>query len=100
MLTLPLKSQCRTKYFSAGPAQFPYLANTRLHQRIRELHWIKELCTIAHCDCNEQIKDVGTLSSPSHRSTNVFGIFDKQSCQKDAMDTATMTKKLLSRVQE
>ena len=48
--------------------------NTRLHWRLQELHWIKELGTIAPYGCNQQIKGVGTLSSPSCRSTNLLGI--------------------------
>ena len=42
---------------------------------LRELHWIKELGTASTSDCNDQIKGVGTLSSPSCRNTNVLGIF-------------------------
>ena len=52
--------------------------NIRLHRRIRELHWIKELGTAAPYGCNDQIKGVGTLSSPSCKHTNVLGIFNKQ----------------------
>ena len=52
--------------------------NIRLHQRLRELHWIKELGTAAPYGCNDQIKGVGTLSSPSCKHTNVLGIFNKQ----------------------
>ena len=52
--------------------------NTRLHRRLRELHWIKELGTAAPYGCNDQIKGVGTLSSPSCKLTNVLGIFNKQ----------------------
>ena len=37
--------------------------NIRLHQRLRELHCIKELGTAAPYGCNDQIKGVGTLSS-------------------------------------
>ena len=52
--------------------------NTRLHRKLRELHWDKELGTAAPCGCNDQIKGVGTLSSPSCKHTNVLGIFNKQ----------------------
>ena len=52
--------------------------NIQLHQRLRELHWIKELGTAAPYGCNDQIKGVGTLSSPSCKHTNVLGIFNKQ----------------------
>ena len=52
--------------------------NIRLHRRLRELHWIKELGTAAPYGCNDQIKGVGTLSSPSCKHTNVLGIFNKQ----------------------
>ena len=48
--------------------------NIRLHRRLRELHWIKELGTAAPYGCNDQIKGVGTLSSPSCKHTNVLGI--------------------------
>ena len=56
--------------------------NIRLHRRLRELHWIKELGTAAPYGCNDQIKGVGTLSSPSCKHTNVLGIFNKQQRQK------------------
>ena len=56
--------------------------NIRLHRRIRELHWIKELGTAAPYGCNDQIKGVGTLSSPSCKHTNVLGIFNKQQRRK------------------
>ena len=56
--------------------------NTLLHQRLRELHWIKELGTAAPYCCNDQIKRVDTLSSPSCKRTNVLGIFNKQQQQK------------------
>ena len=36
--------------------------NIRLHRRLQELHWIKELGTAAPYGCNDQIKGVGTLS--------------------------------------
>ena len=56
--------------------------NIRLHRRLRELHWIKELGTAAPYGCNDQIKGVGTLSSPSCKHTNVLGIFNKQQRRK------------------
>ena len=52
--------------------------NNRLHRRLRVLHWIKELGTAAQYGCNDEIKGVGTLSSPSCKHTNVLGIFNKQ----------------------
>ena len=52
--------------------------NTRLHRRLRVLHWIEELGTAAQYGCNDEIKGVGTLSSPSCKHTNVLGIFNKQ----------------------
>ena len=63
-------------HFSGSPV------NTRLHQRLREWHWIKELGTAAPYGCNDQIKGAGTLSRPSCRSTNVLGIFIKQQRRK------------------
>ena len=54
------------------------LVNTRLHQRLRELHWVKELGTAAPYGCTDQIKGVDTLGSPSCKHTNVLGIFNKQ----------------------
>ena len=48
--------------------------NTRLHRRLRELHLIKELGTAAPYCFNDQIKGVGTLSSPSSKRNNVLGI--------------------------
>ena len=56
--------------------------NIRLHRRLRELHWIKELGTAAPYGCNDQIKGAGTLSSPSCKHTNVLGIFNKQQRRK------------------
>ena len=56
--------------------------NIRLHRRLRELHWIKELGTAAPYGCNDQIKGVGTLSSPSCKHTNVLGIFNKHQRRK------------------
>ena len=56
--------------------------NIRLHRRLRELHWIKKLGTAAPYGCNDQIKGVGTLCSPSCKHTNVLGIFNKQHRRK------------------
>ena len=39
---------------------------------------IKELSTAAPYDCNDQIKGVGTLSSPSRKHNNVLSILNKQ----------------------
>ena len=59
--------------------------NTRLHWRLPELHWIKDLGTAAPYGCNDQVKGDGTQSSPSCRSTNVLGIFNKQQRQKRSL---------------
>ena len=56
--------------------------NTRIHRRLQELHWIKELGTAAPYGYNEQIKGVSTLRSPSCKHTNVLGIFNKQQRRK------------------
>ena len=66
----------KIQHFSANPV------NIRLHRRLRELHWIKELGTAAPYGCNDQIKGVGALSSPSCKNTNVLGIFNKQQRRK------------------
>ena len=72
------------------------LVNIRLHQRLRELHWIKELSTVAPYDCNDQIKGVGTLSSPLCKNTNVLGIFNKQQRRKRSHGHRHYNKKLHS----
>ena len=72
------------------------LVNTRLHRRLQELHWIKELGTAAPYDCNDQIKGVDTLSSPSCKHTNVLGIFNKQQRRKRSYGHRHYNKKLLS----
>ena len=56
--------------------------NIRLHRRLRELQWIKELGTATPYGYNDEIKGVGTLSSPSCKHTNVLGIFNKQQRRK------------------
>ena len=56
--------------------------NTVNTRRLRELHWIKELGTAAPYGCNDQIKGVGTLSSPSCKHTNVLSILNKQQKRK------------------
>ena len=56
--------------------------NIRLHRRLRELYWIKEFGTAVSYGCNDQIKGVATLSSPSCKDTNVLGIFNKQQRRK------------------
>ena len=56
--------------------------NIRLHRRLRELYWNKELGTVAPYGCNDQTKGVGTPSSPSCKDTNVLGIFNKEQRQK------------------
>ena len=71
--------------------------NTRLNQRLRELHWIKELDTAALYGCDDQIKGVGiTLSSPSCQRTNVLGIFNKQQRRKRNLGHRHYNKKFLS----
>ena len=74
-------------------------ANTRLHRRLQELHWIKELGTATLYGCNDQIKGVGTLSSPSCKHTNVLGIFNKQQRRKRSHGHRHYNKKLLSQIQ-
>ena len=66
----------KTFHFSENPV------NIRLHQRLRELHLIKELCTAAPYGCNDQVKGVSILSSPSCEHTDVLGIFNKQQRRK------------------
>ena len=70
--------------------------NTRLHRRLRDLHWMKELDTAALYGCNDQIKGVGTLSSSSCKGTNVLGIFNKQQRRKRSHRHLHYNKKLLS----
>ena len=67
--------------------------NIRLHQRIRELHWIKELGTAAPHGCNDQIKGIGTLSSPSCKHTNVLGILTNNNDEREAMDIGNYNKR-------
>ena len=66
----------KIQHFSENPL------NTRLHRRLRELHWIRELGNADPYGCNEQMKGVGTLSSPSCKLNNVLGIFNKQQRRK------------------
>ena len=54
----------------------------KLHRRDRELFWIKELGNVAPYGCNNQVKGVGILTSPSCRKTNVFGLFNKKERRK------------------
>ena len=70
--------------------------NIRLHRRLRELYWTKELGTAAPYGCNDQIKGAGTQSSPSCKDTNVLGIFSKQQQQKRSHGHRHYNKKLLS----
>ena len=70
--------------------------NIRLHQRLRELHWIKELGTAAPYGCNEQIRRVGTLCSLSSKHTNVLGSFNKQQRRKRSNGYRHHNQKLLS----
>ena len=70
--------------------------NIRLHRRLRELHWIKELGTTAPYGCNDQIKGVGTLSSPLCKHTNVLDILTNNNNKREAMDIGITTKKLHS----
>ena len=64
--------------------------NTRLHGRLREVHWSKELGTVAPYGCNDQIKGVGTLSSPSCKR------FQQTTMTKENMDIGITRNKLLS----
>ena len=68
------------------------LVNIRLHQRLRELHWIKELGTAAPYGCNDQIKGAGTLSSPLCKHTNVLGIL-KKTMTKEKLWTSALQQK-------
>ena len=77
-------------YFSESPVI------TRLHWRLGELHRIKELGIAVPYDCNDQIKGVGTLGSPSCRSTNFLGILTNSSSERGAMEIGITTKELLS----
>ena len=70
--------------------------NIRLHRRLRELHWIKELGTAAPYGCNDQIKGVGTLSSPSCKHTMSWAFLTNNNDEREAMDIGITTKKLLS----
>ena len=47
-------------------------------RRTRELFWIKELGTAKPYGFNDQIKEVGTLSSISCKKTNIYSLFNKQ----------------------
>ena len=69
--------------------------NTRLHRRLRELHWIKELGPAAPYGCYDQIKGVGTLSSPSCKHTSVLGIFNEQQRRKRSHGHRHYNKKTL-----
>ena len=72
--------------------------NTRLHQRLREFHWTKELGTAAPYGCNDQIKGVGTRSSPSCKHTNVGAFLTNSNNEREAMDISITTKKLDSSI--
>ena len=67
-LVVDVKVQILKKVYHSSENQ----VNTRLHRRVRELHWIKELGTAAQYGCNDQIKGVGTLSSPSCKRLERF----------------------------
>ena len=45
-------------------------------RRQRELHWIRQLGTAMPYGCNDNIKDIGNLSSPRCSDVNVMGLFD------------------------
>ena len=45
-------------------------------RRQRELYWIQQLCTAMPYGCNDNIKDIGNLSSPNCSEVNVMGIFN------------------------
>ena len=71
--------------------------NIQLHQRLQELHWIEELGTAAPYCCNDHIKGVGTLRSPSCKHTDLLGIFKQTITVKGKPWTSALQqKKLLS----
>ena len=47
-------------------------------RRIREVFWIKELGTAKPYGFNDQIKEVGTLSTISCKKTNIYSLLNKQ----------------------
>ena len=68
--------------------------NIRLNRRLRELYWIKELGTAALCGCNDQIKGVGTLSSPLHANILMSWAFlTNNNDEREAMDIGITTTK-------
>ena len=69
----------------------------KLHRRDRELFWIKELGTAAPYDCNNQVKGVGILTSPSSHTTNVFGLFNQKERRKRSHGRRHYSKKPLSK---
>ena len=84
-----MKVQILEKIYHSSENQ----VNIRLHRGLRELYWIKELGTAAPYGCNDQIKEVGTLNSPSCKDTNVLGIFNKQQRRKRSHGHRNYNKK-------
>ena len=63
---------------------------------MRAANSFRHLGTAAPYGCNDQIKGVGTLSSPSCKHTNVLGIFNKQQRRRRSHGHRHYNKKLLS----
>ena len=70
--------------------------NIRLHRRLRELHWIKELCTAAPYGCNDQIKGVGTQVALHANILMSWAFLTNNNDEREAMDIGITTKKLFS----
>ena len=66
--------------------------NIRLHQRLRELYWIKEFGTAAPHGCNDQIKGVGIHAN----ILMSWAFLTNNNDEREAMDIDITTKKLLS----
>ena len=54
----------------------------KLHRECREDFWIRELGTAAPYGCNNKIKGVGILTSPSCQKTNVLSLFNQKQRRK------------------
>ena len=52
------------------------------HRECREDFWIRELGTAAPYGCNNKIKGVGILTSPSCQKTNVLSLFNQKQRRK------------------
>ena len=70
--------------------------NTRLHWRLRELCLIKEFGTAVPYGCNDQIKGVGTLSSPHTKILMSWVFLTNDNDEREIMDNGITTKNLLS----